>query len=63
MAVSEELIFRLQLHPLPQYKLAMLRGLDYTTLSQIVNGIERVRSGDEQVLAIGRVLGLNTITE
>jgi len=57
--VSEELRRRVKLSVHRAYKLAQQAGMHPSTLSKILNGIERVEPGDPRVTAIGRVVGLN----
>ncbi len=40
------------------YRIAQLAGIHPSTLSRILNGIERIKENDKRVLAVGRVLGL-----
>ena len=40
------------------YRIAQAAGLHPSTLSRLVNGIERVKPNDSRVIAIGRVLGI-----
>ncbi len=56
--VSAKLRVEVKLSELKAYQIALKAGLHPSTLSRIVNGIERIRPQDERVLAIGRVLGL-----
>ena len=58
MGVSQQFVAAVKLNPLRSYEIAHLAGLHHTTLSKLVNGIERVRPGDERVIRVGRVLGL-----
>lgn len=41
-----------------QYEIAHQAGLHPSTLSKILNGIERVKVGDPRVLRLGKVLGI-----
>ena len=40
------------------YQIANGAGIHHTTLSRIMNGIERTRPNDPRVLAVAAVLGL-----
>jgi transcriptional regulator with XRE-family HTH domain len=40
------------------YQLAQLAGVNPTTLSKLLNGIEPVRANDDRILRIARLLGL-----
>jgi transcriptional regulator with XRE-family HTH domain len=44
--------------PLKSYEIAHKAGLHQSTLSKIVCGIDLVREGDERVLRVAKVLGL-----
>ena len=56
--VSRKFIEAVKLNQRRAYQIAHLAGLPPTTLSKIINGIERVKIGDRRVLRLGRVLGL-----
>jgi len=56
--VSRIFVETVKLFPVRQYKVAQAAGINPTTLSQIINGILRVRPGDERVIAVGRIVGL-----
>jgi len=56
--ISKQLVNRLKLGPLRQYRIAQLAGLHPATLSKLVNGIEEVKPNDQRVIAVGKVLGL-----
>lgn len=57
--VSNVFIASVKLSPLRAYQIAWAAGLHPSTLSRIVNGIERVEVGDERVLRVGEILGLD----
>jgi transcriptional regulator with XRE-family HTH domain len=57
--LSQKFLIALKLHELPAYKIAQLAGINPTTLSKIVNGIEPLRMGDERILRVAQVLGLD----
>jgi hypothetical protein len=56
--VSQKFIEAVKLNQRRAYQIAHLAGLPPTTLSKIINGIDRVKPGDHRVLAVGKVLGL-----
>ena len=56
--VSRRLIEALRLHTQPMYEIAWLAEIHPSTLSQILNGIVRVRQGDARVLRVGSILGI-----
>ena len=56
--VSQKFIAAVKLNERCAYQIAHLAGLPPTTLSKIMNGIDRVKPGDHRVLAVGKVLGL-----
>lgn len=58
MEVSKAFIAAVKLSDQRSYKLAMIAGLNPSTLSKIICGIERVKPNDPRVLAVGRILGL-----
>jgi transcriptional regulator with XRE-family HTH domain len=49
---------RLKLHKLPAYQIAQHADVDPATLSKLVHGAIAVKPGDERVIAVGRILGL-----
>jgi plasmid maintenance system antidote protein VapI len=56
--LSEKFIAAIKLNPLKSYQIAHLAGLHPSTLSKIINGIERVFPNDPRVLKVAAVLGL-----
>ena len=56
--VSQDLIKAIKLASEKNYVIAHKAGIHPSTLSKIINGIERVKRGDERVLRIGRAVGL-----
>lgn len=56
--VSEIFKQKIKLSSLRAYEIAQLAGVHPTTLSRIINGIDRVEAGDKRVIAIGRIVGL-----
>ena len=58
MKISQTFIIRLKLHRDPAYRIAQMAGVNPTTLSKLINGAEPVRSDDDRILRVGRILGL-----
>ena len=58
MKVSQQFLIRLKLHESPAYKIAQQAGINPSTLSRLIHGIDPVRRGDERIVAVGRVLGV-----
>ncbi len=56
--VSQQFLIRLKLNQLPAYKIAQRAGVNPTTLSKLINGIDRVRAQDQRIIAVGEVIGL-----
>lgn len=56
--LSKKLISAIKLNEVPAYKIAQDAGLHPSTLSKILNGIEKIYPNDERVLKVGRVLKL-----
>jgi len=56
--VSRKLRETIKLHKQRAYQIAFEAGIHPSTLSKIMNGIDRVKFGDQRVLAVGRVLGI-----
>ena len=57
--VSQQFLIRLKLNELPAYKLAQRAGVNPTTLSKLINGIDRVRPQDPRIIAVGEIIGLS----
>jgi hypothetical protein len=57
--ISKQFKDAVKLDPRPQYKLAWQAGLNPTTLSQIVTGYIRPKTGDKRVIRVGRLVGLS----
>ena len=58
MKISQTFIIRLKLHSKPAYRIAQMAGVNPTTLSKLINGAEPIRSSDDRILRVGRILGL-----
>ena len=56
--VSERLRVAVKLSPKKDYQIAHEANLHPSTLSKLINGIERAKPGDERVLRIARVVGI-----
>jgi transcriptional regulator with XRE-family HTH domain len=56
--VSRHFTAAVKLSDEPSYRIAQRAGIGPSTLSRIVNGIERVERGDSRVVAVAAVLGL-----
>jgi len=59
MSVTREFIIAVKLHPQPAYKIAQEAGIDPCVLSKILSGYIQVVPGDERVLGLAHVLGLD----
>jgi hypothetical protein len=58
MMVSQKLRAAIKLGDTPAYKLAQQAGLNPSTLSKLICGIEQPKPGDPRVISVGRILGL-----
>ncbi len=56
--VSRQFLIKLKLNDLPAYKIAQKAGVNPTTLSRLINGIDRVRPEDPRIIAVGQIMGL-----
>lgn len=56
--VSKKLLATVKLCKKRAYIIAFEAKIHPSTLSKILNGIERTKPGDHRVIAVGRVLGL-----
>lgn len=56
--VSKKFIEAVKLDPRPQYKLAWEAKVNPVVLSQIITGYIKPGLGDERVIRIGKLLGL-----
>jgi hypothetical protein len=56
--VSGRIVAAVRLHPLRAYVIAHRCGLNPSTLSKLVNGIDWVALGDERVLRLAAFLGI-----
>ena len=60
MKVSRKFIEALKLGDQRSYKVAWQAGVNPSTLSKLLNGIEKVKPNDARVIAVGKVLGLRS---
>ena len=56
--LSQQFLIRLKLGGIRQYKAAHRAKVHPTTLSKLVNGVEKLKDRDPRILAVGAVLGL-----
>lgn len=56
--VSQKLKNAVKTNLEPAYRIAQKANLSQSMMSQLLNGIVDVKPGDERVIRIGRVLGL-----
>lgn len=56
--ISQKLIHAVKLSEKRNYKIAHEAGLHPSSLSSLINGIEKVKPNDRRVISIGRVLGI-----
>ena len=57
--INKKLKVAIFLNSKKAYQIAHEAGINPSTLSKLLNGIERVKPGDPRVLAVGKVLGLS----
>lgn len=58
MRISKRLRARIKLNKRRAYQIAHQAGMTPSTLSRIVNGIDRVKPGDPRIARLAEVLGL-----
>ena len=58
MKISRKFIEAVKLGDRRSYEVALLSGLNPSTLSKLICGIEKVKPHDPRVISAGRVLGL-----
>ena len=58
MVVSQKLIAAIKLNPSPAYKIAWEAGVNPTTLSKLIHGIEKPKLNDPRIVKVGKVLGI-----
>jgi hypothetical protein len=56
--ISRRFWIAVKLADRPQWRIAAESGVNANTLSKLMSGSLRVKSGDERVVRVGRVLGL-----
>jgi hypothetical protein len=59
--ISDKLRVAIFLDHRPAYLIAQAAGLHPSVLSKILNGIERVSPGDERVLRVAKIVGLQEV--
>jgi transcriptional regulator with XRE-family HTH domain len=57
--ISQEFKSRLKLCDKPAYKIANEAGVNPTTLSKLINGIEPVKPNDERINRVAAILGIS----
>jgi len=58
--VSKEFIHAVRTSPIRNYRLALNSGVHPTYLSKLINHAVTVKNGDHKVIAIGKVLGIDS---
>jgi len=58
MKISRKFIEALKLSNQRSYKIALQAGINPSTLSKLVCGIEKAKPNDPRVISVGKVLGL-----
>lgn len=56
--LSQKFISILKLTDEPHYKIAHKANLHPSTLSKLLNGIEKIQQNDKRVLQVGKIIGL-----
>lgn len=56
--ISQKLKAAIKLSPVPAYKIAQEAGLDPSTLSKMICGIIRIKPGDNRIVRVGQILGV-----
>ena len=56
---SREFLIRLKLNDEPIYRICQRAGVNASTLSRLINGIDPVKPGDERIIRVADVLGLS----
>ena len=56
---SREFLIRLKLNDEPIYRICQRVGVNASTLSRLINGIDPVKPGDERIIRVADVLGLS----
>ena len=59
MKVSKRFRAELKTYNLPAYRVAQLAGVNPSTLSKLVCGIERVQSGDDRITRVAKIIGMD----
>jgi transcriptional regulator with XRE-family HTH domain len=56
--ISQKLKAAIKLSSVPAYKIAQEAGLDPSTLSKMICGITRIKPGDDRIVRVGQILGV-----
>lgn len=56
--ISRKFFEAVKLAPIREYRIAQQADLHPSTLSKILNGVEKVKSGDPRVIRVAGILGL-----
>ena len=57
--LSRKFIVSVKCNKLRSYQIAHLANLHPSTLSRLINGIDRIRPNDERVIKVAQILGLD----
>lgn len=57
--ISRKFVEAVRLSSRKHYQLAHEAGIHPTTLSKMLNGIEKVKAGDRRIIRLGEILGLS----
>ena len=58
MVISEKFISAIKLNSTPAYKIAWSAGVNPTTLSKLINTIEKPKPMDQRIINVGKILGI-----
>ncbi len=58
--ISQKLKAAIKLSSVPAYKIAQEAGLDPSTLSKMICGIIRIKPGDNRIVRVGQILGVQS---
>lgn len=59
--ISDAFRAAIKLSDTPAYRIAQQVGVDQNFLSKVIRGIIQIKPGDERVLRVGKVLGLDAL--
>lgn len=60
MMISQEFKNALKLHPIPKFKLAWEAGISPSIFSHLLNGHQKVKTDDERILRVARLISFPT---